>query len=236
MSSPDAFEHLDTAGAVASGAHIAPVMTSSGGGEDGDSRARAQSSALVVAKTATTSTFDNVRFYTEVQEDNWSERAKKHLWMHFSRMGAYENGGSIPIITKGEGVYIFDDRGKKYIDGIAGLFTSQLGHGRQELADAYDRQAMTLGYFPIWSYAHPRAIELAERLASLAPGDLNHVFFTSSGGEAVETAIKLSSSTSRSRVRVRVTKLSAGRWRTTALRRAHSPSLEFPLPRSCSSL
>jgi len=191
MSSPDAFEHLDTAGAVASGAHIAPVMTSSGGGEDGDSRARAQSSALVVAKTATTSTFDNVRFYTEVQEDNWSERAKKHLWMHFSRMGAYENGGSIPIITKGEGVYIFDDRGKKYIDGIAGLFTSQLGHGRQELADAYDRQAMTLGYFPIWSYAHPRAIELAERLASLAPGDLNHVFFTSSGGEAVETAIKL---------------------------------------------
>jgi hypothetical protein len=111
-------------------------MTSSSGDDDADSRARAQSSALVVAKTATTSTyfpasafqimfaiscfayffasrFDNVRFYSEVQEDNWSERAKKHLWMHFSRMGAYENGGSIPIITKGEGVYIFDDRGKR---------------------------------------------------------------------------------------------------------------------------
>ncbi len=111
--SPDAFEHSAPAALPLPRAHIAPCATAAtaGGGEDKevDGGARGQSHALVVAKTATTSTFDNVRlpavvvvvvmmvvvvvvvvvtrmqvrFYTEVQEDNWSERAKKHLWMHF---------------------------------------------------------------------------------------------------------------------------------------------------------
>jgi adenosylmethionine-8-amino-7-oxononanoate aminotransferase len=74
---------------------------------------------------------------------------------------------------------------------LAGLFTSQLGHGRTELAEAGAKQASTLAYFPLWTYAHPRAIELAERLAGYAPGDLNRVFFTSGGSEAVESAWKL---------------------------------------------
>jgi adenosylmethionine-8-amino-7-oxononanoate aminotransferase len=106
-------------------------------------------------------------------------------------MGAYEDGGSIPIIVKGEGAYIYDDRGKRYFDGISSLFAVQVGHAREEIIEAYSRQAREIAYFPIWSYANPKNIELAERLASLAPGDLNHVFFTSSGGEAVETAAKL---------------------------------------------
>ena len=67
----------------------------------------------------------------------------------------------------------------------------QAGHGRQEIADAAGRQAAKLGYFPLWTYAHPTAIELAARLAALAPGDLNRVFFTTGGGEAVESAWKL---------------------------------------------
>ena len=92
---------------------------------------------------------------------------------------------------RGEGAYIYDANGKRYLDGLAGLFVSQLGHGRTELAEAAAKQAEQLAFMPLWSYAHPNAIELAERVADYAPGDLNRVFFTTGGGEAVETAWKL---------------------------------------------
>jgi adenosylmethionine-8-amino-7-oxononanoate aminotransferase len=103
----------------------------------------------------------------------------------------YYEGGHVPIIVKGDGCYIWDDQGRKYFDGLSGLFTVQVGHGRKELGAAAAKQMEELAYFPIWSYAHRPAIELAERLAHYAPGDLNRVFFTSGGGEAVETAWKL---------------------------------------------
>ena len=125
-----------------------------------------------------------------VDSNNWSDRARRNLWMHFSRMGTYCEH-EIPVITRGKGVCVWDQHGKRYIDGLAGLFTSQVGHGRKELAQAASKQSEELGYFPLWGYAHPRAIELAERLAQLTPGDLNHVFFTSGGSEAVESAWKL---------------------------------------------
>ena len=117
--------------------------------------------------------------------------AKDHLWMHFTRHSTYEQGGEVPVIVRGQGAYIWDSRGRRYLDGLAGLFTVQVGHGREELAEAAAKQARELAFFPLWSYAHPRAIELAERLAAAAPGDLNRVFFTTGGGEAVETAWKL---------------------------------------------
>ena len=117
--------------------------------------------------------------------------ARDHLWMHFTRHSTYERGGSVPVITRGEGAYIWDDAGKRYLDGLSGLFVVQAGHGRRELAEAAAKQAGELAFFPIWSYAHPQAIQLAERLASLAPGDLDRVFFTTGGGEAVESAWKL---------------------------------------------
>ena len=126
-----------------------------------------------------------------------SEAARDHLWMHFTRHSVFEDrtegglGHTVPIITKGQGWKIWDDRGNEYIDGLAGLFVVQVGHGREELAEAAAKQAKELAFFPLWSYAHPKAIELAERLASHAPGDLNRVFFTTGGGEAVETAWKL---------------------------------------------
>jgi adenosylmethionine-8-amino-7-oxononanoate aminotransferase len=116
--------------------------------------------------------------------------ARKHLWMHFTRLGAYEKE-ELPIITRGEGCYVWDQHGKRYLDGLAALFVVAAGHGRKELADAAARQAEQLGYFPIWSYGHPPALELAERLAGLAPGDLNRIFFTTGGSEAVESAWKL---------------------------------------------
>ncbi|MBK8294214.1 MAG: aspartate aminotransferase family protein [Solirubrobacterales bacterium] len=117
--------------------------------------------------------------------------ARKHLWMHFSRMGSYSETNEIPIITRGEGPYIYDDKGKRYLDGLSGLFCSNVGHGRAELGEAAARQMEELGFFMIWSYAHPRAIELASKLASLAPGDINRVFFTDGGSESVESAVKL---------------------------------------------
>ncbi|NGN68307.1 aspartate aminotransferase family protein [Streptomyces sp. A7024] len=119
-----------------------------------------------------------------------SKTAYDHLWMHFTRMSSYRDN-PVPTIVRGEGAYIYDDTGKRYLDGLSGLFVVNAGHGRAELAETAAKQAQQLAYFPIWSYAHPSAIDLAERLAGYAPGDLNKVFFTTGGGEAVETAWKL---------------------------------------------
>ncbi|MEO8093098.1 MAG: aspartate aminotransferase family protein [bacterium] len=126
-----------------------------------------------------------------VERSSLQELAKRHLWMHFTRMGAYADA-EIPIIARGEGAYVYDEHGKRYLDALSGLFCSNAGHGRAELGEAAARQVSELDFYVLWSYAHPRAIELSARIASLAPGDLNRVFFTSGGSEAVESAIKLS--------------------------------------------
>src|ERR671917_1223484 len=118
------------------------------------------------------------------------EQARRHLWMHFTRMGTYADH-ELPVIVKGDGCYVWDEHGKRYLDGLSALFCVNVGHGRAELGQAAADQAKELGFYTNWSYAHPRAIELAARIASLAPGDLNRVFFTNSGSEAVESAIKL---------------------------------------------
>ncbi|MHA6695980.1 aspartate aminotransferase family protein [Homoserinimonas sp. A520] len=119
------------------------------------------------------------------------QKAKDHLWMAMSRQSVMEDGHGVPIIVRGEGHHVWDSRGKKYFDGLSGLFVVNVGHGRKRLAEAAARQAEQLAFFPTWSYAHPTAIELADRLAAEAPGDLNRVFFSSGGGEANETAFKL---------------------------------------------
>jgi hypothetical protein len=135
-----------------------------------------------------TSSFEAIGPAQEI--DRAQEAAKRNLWLHFTRMSAYADS-EVPTIVRGSGAYVFDQRGKRYLDGLSGLFVSQVGHGRKEIAEAGARQAEQLAYFPLWSYAHPKAIELATRLADLAPGDLNRVFFTTSGSEAVESAWKL---------------------------------------------
>ena len=122
--------------------------------------------------------------------DHLQQAAKDHLWMHFTRHSSYRDE-DVPVIVRGEGAYIWDARGKRYLDGLAGLFVSQLGHGRTELAEAAATQAKELAFHPLWSYAHPNAILLAERIAGYAPGSLNRVFFSSGGGESVESAWKL---------------------------------------------
>ena len=116
--------------------------------------------------------------------------AKRNLWMHFTRMGSYEDH-DVPVIVRGEGCYVYDEHGKRYLDGLSALYCVNVGHGRAELGEAAAAQARELGFYTNWSYAHPRAIELAARVAELAPGNLNRVFFTSGGSEAVESAWKL---------------------------------------------
>ena len=128
---------------------------------------------------------------TDHEHDSLQESARRHLWMHFTRLGSFGEA-EVPVIVRGEGSYVFDSRGRRYLDGLSSLFVSQIGHGREELSSAAAKQSNVLGYFPIWGFGNPTAIELAERLASLAPGDLNRVFFTTGGSEAVEAAYKLS--------------------------------------------
>jgi adenosylmethionine-8-amino-7-oxononanoate aminotransferase len=123
--------------------------------------------------------------------DVQQQQARDHLWMHFTRHSTYDKSHQVPTIVRGDGAYIYDAGGNRYLDGLAGLFVVQVGHGRTELAEAAAKQAAELAFFPLWSYAHPGAIELAARVADYAPGDLNRVFFTTGGGEAVETAWKL---------------------------------------------
>src|SRR5690348_6380294 len=118
------------------------------------------------------------------------QSARRHLWRHFAAIGDEE----VPVLVRGEGCVLWDEAGGRHLDALSSLFCVNLGHGREELADAAARQARELAYATTWDTAHPRAIELAERIAGIAPGDLNRVFFTSGGSESVESALKLARS------------------------------------------
>src|SRR5437868_3193889 len=117
--------------------------------------------------------------------------ARDHLWLHFTRMGVYRDT-EVPVIVRGEGCYLEDLNGKRYLDALAGLFAVQIGYSYgEEMGEAAAAQMRELPFYTNWSYAHPRAIELAAELADLAPGDLGRAFFVSGGSEAVESAWKL---------------------------------------------
>jgi adenosylmethionine-8-amino-7-oxononanoate aminotransferase len=119
------------------------------------------------------------------------QAARDHLWLHFTRMGGYRDS-EVPIIVRGDGCYLEDTRGRRYLDALAGLFSVNIGYSfGDEIGQAALEQMRELPFYTNWSYAHPRAIELAEEIASLAPGDLNRVFFCSGGSEAVDSAWKL---------------------------------------------
>ncbi|HSX21951.1 MAG TPA: aspartate aminotransferase family protein [Gaiellaceae bacterium] len=125
---------------------------------------------------------------TAYDVDKLQQAARDHLWLHFTRM----SGQDVPIIVRGEGCYLEDVHGKRYLDALAGLFAVQVGYSYgEEMGQAALEQMRELPFYTNWSYAHPRAIELAAEVADLAPGDLNRVFFVSGGSEAVESAWKL---------------------------------------------
>ena len=113
----------------------------------------------------------------------------KHLVLHFTKGKAWRSA-SMPIFVRGQGVYLWDEDGKRYLDGLAGLFVVQIGHGRSDIAHAASKQMEELAYTAAWAAAHPPAIEASKLITSLAPGDLDAVFWVSSGSEAVESCIK----------------------------------------------
>jgi adenosylmethionine-8-amino-7-oxononanoate aminotransferase len=120
--------------------------------------------------------------------DELQQSARDHLLLHFSKQGVDD----LLVLERGEGPYVFDTTGKQHIDALSSLFCSQIGYSYgEEMAAAAAAQLTTLAFNTNWGTAHPAAIELAEKLASVAPGGLEHVFFTSGGSEAVESAWKL---------------------------------------------
>jgi adenosylmethionine-8-amino-7-oxononanoate aminotransferase len=128
---------------------------------------------------------------TSLSPAELQKAAREHLWLHFTRMSSYQDA-EIPIIVRGDGCYLEDANGKRYLDALAGLFAVNIGYGfGEEMGEAAAAQMRELPFYTNWSYAHPRAIELAAEVASVAPGDLNRVFFVSGGSEAVESAWKL---------------------------------------------
>ena len=128
---------------------------------------------------------------TSLSAAELQQAARDHLWLHFTRMSTYRDG-DVPVIVRGDGCYLEDANGKRYLDALAGLFAVQIGYSYgDEMGEAAAAQMRELPFYTNWSYAHPRAIELAAEVASLAPGDLNRVFFVNGGSEAVEAAWKL---------------------------------------------
>ena len=121
----------------------------------------------------------------------------EHYWMPFTANRDFK--ADPRLFVRGEGCYLWDHKGGKIIDGSSGLFCSAAGHGRPEIADAVSRQLRELDYAPSFQTGHPASFELARRVAALTPDDLNHVFFTNSGSEAVDTALKIAMAYHRAR-------------------------------------
>jgi adenosylmethionine-8-amino-7-oxononanoate aminotransferase len=117
--------------------------------------------------------------------------AKEHLWLHFSAMGSYADR-DVPVIVRGEGCHLYDTLDRRYLDMLAGLFTVQIGYSHgEELGEVAAEQMRQLPFYTNWTYAHPPAIALAQKLAEIAPANINRFFFVSGGSEAVEAAWKL---------------------------------------------
>jgi len=128
---------------------------------------------------------------TAPQDTELQSLARKHLLMHFAHKSVYDNA-PLGIMRKGEGAWLWDEAGHKYFDGLAGLYCVQIGYSHgEEVGETIKQQMMQLPYYTNWSWGHEPAIRLAEKIASIAPEGMDRVFFTSSGAEANESAIKM---------------------------------------------
>ncbi len=121
----------------------------------------------------------------------WAHRARQHLWVQNKQYARLEDPGELPVLDRGDGIYLWDVEDRRYIDGLSGLWVTAAGHGRTEIADVAREQMANLAYASTFDFATPPAIRLAEKIASLAPGDINRVYFTNSGSESVEVALKM---------------------------------------------
>src|ERR687891_2541531 len=124
--------------------------------------------------------------------DGLQRTALDHLWLHFTRMGGYADPADLQVMVRGDGCYLEDSAGRRYLDALAGLFCVNIGYGfGEEMGEAAAAQMRELPFAINWTFAHPRSIELAAAVSELTPGDLNRIFFVSGGSEAVEAAWKL---------------------------------------------
>ncbi len=130
---------------------------------------------------------------SERSHEELQRAAHEHLLLHFTRNGAFGPGArELPVFERGDGPYVFDTQGRRYLDALSSLFCAQIGYSYGlEMAEVASDQLQRLAFNTNWGTAHPPSIELAERLSGLAPPGIGHVFFTSGGSEAVETAWKL---------------------------------------------
>ena len=117
------------------------------------------------------------------------QEARRHLLPHFTRGDAWQDDRLL-VIERGEGCYVWDTEGNEYLDALAGLFCTNIGHGRSDLTAAAAKQMDSLAFYPNWGFAHPSAIEAASMIAGFAPAGIDKVFFVSSGSEALESALK----------------------------------------------
>ena len=123
---------------------------------------------------------------------NLQELARKHLWMHFTRMGAFDADHEIPIIVRGDGCYVYDQHGRRYLDGLSALYCVNIGHGRADVAAGRRRPGRASSASSRTGATRTRRRSSSRRASrTLAPGDLNRVFFTSGGSESVDSALKL---------------------------------------------
>ncbi len=115
-----------------------------------------------------------------------------NLWLHFTRTEEFRGDvPTVPVLERGEGCYVWDSSGKRYLDALSALFCVNAGYGHPQMADAAAKQMRELPFATNWATAHPRALELAEALAQRFPAGLDHFFFVNSGSEAVESAMKI---------------------------------------------
>ncbi|CAD5366120.1 Beta-alanine--pyruvate aminotransferase [Rubrivivax sp. A210] len=124
-----------------------------------------------------------------LQADATQTQALDAYWMPFTANRQFKKAPR--LLTQAEGMHYRDDRGRQVLDGVAGLWCVNAGHGRPRIVQAIQQQAAEMDFAPPFQMAHPKAFELAERVAAIAPTELNRVFFTNSGSEAVETALKI---------------------------------------------
>ncbi len=116
--------------------------------------------------------------------------SQAHVVPHFTKGTAW-NADDLIVMDHAEGCYVTDSDGKRYLDGLAGLFCTNLGHGRSDLAAEASKQMERMAFYPNWGFTHEPVSKAATMIADVAPGDLDDVFFVSSGSEAVESALKL---------------------------------------------
>ena len=115
-----------------------------------------------------------------------------HLWLHFTRTDDWLGPQpTVPVLDRGEGCYVWDTQGRRYLDGLSGLFCVQAGYGHPEMAEAAAAQMRKLAFATNWGVAHQPALDLAQALSERFPPQLTRYFFVNSGSEAVESAIKL---------------------------------------------